>query len=683
MRKRNDDDGPIGNDPIEPNDPPPPSPPPPPPPPPPPETVAQGTTAWAHQYLPADHALHSPNGRFALVYQGDGNLVLYKNYPYNNDRKALWSIGKQTAPGRALMQGDGNLVVSDAFGGLVWASRTERNPGACLAVHDNGNVVVYSPARNATIWSTNTSPQALPPNGPTATGSIMRPGQVLHPGDELWSDDNRFILRLEHQGNLVLYRNLSGVGRRSLWDSDTHGRLVEVCILYDDGNLVLAGPNDELVWNSGSHAPGGYLEVGSDGNLVIWNAQGQAAWHTDTPRCDFRRDFGDKGEVSVSIWPDGRVRFKGTMRNTGLRESVDFRVGALVTFPGEVAGKQVSRTIALYRNGHLGTEAWPGGSPVTRFWDVTEANGLVEREYLNIEAAGQFKVMHEREGKISDLLEAALDKVIKWVAGEILLASPMGHVILMASALASAVKTGSILPGVRFVEGAFWLVGPGGSLYALGAHGLSGLGDDGLKPMPEWMHAFGQAVFKGTLPHRRDLRITKHQGLNGNPFVFPSIDGTILHLGPDIHAAKCLGELSSADKISLVHELVHVWQIEHTDLSVDWIADALYWQTCDSLGGDAYSFDPNNLKSFGDYNLEQQAEIVEAWYEEAYLDPCKPLPDPPPPGAVENHTGGGKCWYPCASECPNTCKSLAGRPEQDASKYYHYMTNHIWMGRVS
>ena len=72
-------------------------------------------------------ALASHDGRFTLVYQGDGNLVLYAT------GAPLWD--SQTAGqtvGQAVMQGDGNFVVYDADGHAVWNSETAGHSGAAL-----------------------------------------------------------------------------------------------------------------------------------------------------------------------------------------------------------------------------------------------------------------------------------------------------------------------------------------------------------------------------------------------------------------------------------------------------------------------------------------------------------------------------------------------------------------------
>jgi len=109
--------------------------------------VYEGTTI-----LEANQSLVSCDGRFDLVMQGDGNLVLYQA------GWALWHTETHGQTGAwAALQDDGNLVVYSAWDTPLWSSETNGYWGAALAVQDDGNMVIYDGW--TAVWSTGT--QAL------------------------------------------------------------------------------------------------------------------------------------------------------------------------------------------------------------------------------------------------------------------------------------------------------------------------------------------------------------------------------------------------------------------------------------------------------------------------------------------------------------------------------------------
>lgn len=107
----------------------------------------------------------------------------------------------------------------------------------------------------------------------------LYPGDTLRAEDHLRSENHRYRLVLQRDGNLVLYD-----GRRQpLWASNTNGQRVEKCIMQQDGNLVLYLRNGQPVWSSNTAGrPGSYLLIQNDGNMVIY--QPQAVWASNTVR---------------------------------------------------------------------------------------------------------------------------------------------------------------------------------------------------------------------------------------------------------------------------------------------------------------------------------------------------------------------------------------------------------------
>jgi len=97
----------------------------------------------------------SPDGRYQLRMQPDGNLVLY--YVLSSPYNALWnSATSGTGADVAIMQSDGNLVVYRA-GTPLWQSNTDGYHGATLVMQNDGNAVIYH--NGVARWSTQTNGQ--------------------------------------------------------------------------------------------------------------------------------------------------------------------------------------------------------------------------------------------------------------------------------------------------------------------------------------------------------------------------------------------------------------------------------------------------------------------------------------------------------------------------------------------
>jgi len=113
----------------------------------------QGTSLLTNQFLLKEDYLSSGDGRYQLILQDDGNLVLYRL----SDHKALWASGTNgKAVSKAIMQQDGNFVIY-GYPNAVWATNTNGKPNATLIVQNDGNVVIYEPT--VPIWASNTAGQ--------------------------------------------------------------------------------------------------------------------------------------------------------------------------------------------------------------------------------------------------------------------------------------------------------------------------------------------------------------------------------------------------------------------------------------------------------------------------------------------------------------------------------------------
>jgi hypothetical protein len=124
---------------------------------------------------------------------------------------------------------------------------------------------------------------------------------------------------------------------------------------------------------------------------------------------------------------------------------------------------------------------------------------------------------------------------------------------------------------------------------------------------------FARSVFQNSINYSQ-VRVLNDLGLGNRPWCSPPVPGFWyygLHVGPSAYSSLVS---STGRKRLLIHELTHAWQGQH---GVLYVFNSAYHQSVNTIlnGGDVapvYNYAPG--ASWGSYNVEQQASIVEDWY---------------------------------------------------------------------
>ena len=124
---------------------------------------------------------------------------------------------------------------------------------------------------------------------PTVLGSsqgsrINCTNQIIREGEFLQSDDAPFRFICQFDGNVVLY----GPGNSVLWNSSTDGigKPPYRIVAQDDRNIVQYDRENRAIWRTGTSEAGHlgcFLVLQNDGNLVLYQPEPiVAVWHTHT-----------------------------------------------------------------------------------------------------------------------------------------------------------------------------------------------------------------------------------------------------------------------------------------------------------------------------------------------------------------------------------------------------------------
>ncbi|WP_395819952.1 M57 family metalloprotease [Archangium minus] len=145
----------------------------------------------------------------------------------------------------------------------------------CGGTNDNLDFLSdYDKEGAAVLYGSKTFAAPIPPPGcgwlPVDYGLRLE--------DELYSCDGRFRLRMQGDGNLVLYQ-----GDTALWASNTRGKPAYGAYMQWDGNLVIYSGLPRPIWGSETDDhPGAQLALQDDGNAVIYTPDFQPIWATNT-----------------------------------------------------------------------------------------------------------------------------------------------------------------------------------------------------------------------------------------------------------------------------------------------------------------------------------------------------------------------------------------------------------------
>jgi hypothetical protein len=290
--------------------------------------------------------LRSPNDHYRLVMQTDGNLVLYVA------QRALWASQTDKNPGAyGVMQTDGNFVIYTSDGkGVLFDTKTSTYPGARLALQNDANIVVYTTANEAP-WDSK------------SVNSELRSGETLLPGQYLQSPDRSHQMIMQADGNFVLY-----APSKPLWSSGTDGRGPGRVVMQTDGNLILYPDGQEqAAWSSGTHGhQGARLVVQGDAKAVVYDAGGQPRW-TSAP--DAPADVGNSLDMP---FPCGEV----------------WRAATYPNHPSGYSDPSPNRDRPIDMN-HDNGDGWERGRPV-----VASAAGTVTRSNVSSGGSNWIEIDH-------------------------------------------------------------------------------------------------------------------------------------------------------------------------------------------------------------------------------------------------------------------------------------------------
>ena len=237
-----------------------------------PRLLADGNSLGSGGSLGPGGSVTSPSGSFTLIYQNDGNLVVYRA----DGTPIWWTSTDGTNPGAVTVTPDGGVILSDASGSVLWSAGTDGHPGDALVMQDSGALQVVD-VNGAVLWDSGSGNGSSGACGGFAGGNTLASGQILCTNNPVNSPSGTFFLIYQDDGNLVEYRN---DGTPVFWTS-TDGTSAGHVSMGSDGNLAVISSSGDVLWTSGTGGnPGANLVLADDGSLSIVAPGGSVIWTT-------------------------------------------------------------------------------------------------------------------------------------------------------------------------------------------------------------------------------------------------------------------------------------------------------------------------------------------------------------------------------------------------------------------
>ena len=314
-------------------------------------TLAAGEQAERNREYP------SPNGEYFLIFQDDGNLVIYRTA----DRQFVWGLNlvpdlNLGAINTVMMSQEGDLIADDSQWSSLWAAPTaDAVPGSYAQLTDAGTLEVRRPDGTLAWSSDGTPPEPLAAPVEAAAAPVedeapeavavleVAPGEALQPGEFYAAGDNAVVL--PEDGNLAIYGAdretfkwglnqvddvpLSDVAEVRMVDEtaieavDTDGERVWTgTIGLEDDKLRVRNEYGGLLWEDGAEDSGFAIPVSEGKNVMVPGIIRMAAFsindEAQTAASEAETWFvnidGDNGNLTQGQAQVLRVRFLGQGR---------------------------------------------------------------------------------------------------------------------------------------------------------------------------------------------------------------------------------------------------------------------------------------------------------------------------------------------------------------------------------
>ncbi|MBH5320261.1 patatin-like phospholipase family protein [Paenibacillus sp. GSMTC-2017] len=183
--------------------------------------AAKGNDVRPGETLAYDQGIHSPSGDYSLVFQGDGNLVLYKIIKTNGP------LAPECRPIDAEITRLQNALTN--LQTELKKAPTNKKAEIMEQIQETKAIIAEKTVMLTACNKTYPPQVMITRNALWASGTAARAGACY----------------MEHDGNLYIFDE----GKKIVWFSNTGGNPGSYLVVQDDGNVVMLRPDGSVVWS--------------------------------------------------------------------------------------------------------------------------------------------------------------------------------------------------------------------------------------------------------------------------------------------------------------------------------------------------------------------------------------------------------------------------------------------------
>jgi len=327
-----------------------------------------------------------------------------------------------------------------------------------------------------------------------------------------------------------------------------------------------------------------------------------------------------RGDATVEVHRDGRVRFTGHMNATGF-PSFSYRIGAILR---SGSGGVV---LSMSASGKVFGSDTPGKHKESH-WDQGETTDRQRQAIINLwPDVSKSTMLITRNTELAGVLGTTLD-VLEDVAKLLIIAETGGATFAICIAIGDAAgEAGVGVPGmggvlgIGIIAGSVFIWGP----LAIGPAFVAGIAVGAIvdalikiRGLRAEEIDFARTVFGDSIDYDC-VRISNLNGLNDRPFTIPTIDGhALINIGAGAAFDNPITAVRDGKNDRpgqlFIHEMTHVWQIMNQvvfdSIVPGYLCNGIGEQV--SLGQAAYNYGPAGA-AWNTYGLEGQAALVDNW----------------------------------------------------------------------